>query len=138
MEFFSLSPKERDARLKDVFEDSIEYFERFRHTITNGSPEEKQQALEEISRLKEKVAEESDKIKSQTGMSDEDLKEFVQDPKHFQEGQWDSLQDAKKKISKGVDSLKQEMGDSELGESSGATKKKKKKKGSSKNKRISS
>lgn len=138
MEFFSLSPKERDAKLKDVFEDSIEFFERFRHTMTEGTPEEKERALEEISRLKDKVEAESSKIKEETGMSEEDLKQFVQDPKHFGSGQWEALQDAKDKISEGVEGLKSDIMKDGVGSSQEGNKPKKKKKGSKKNKRISS
>ncbi|PCI77503.1 hypothetical protein COB21_03040 [Candidatus Aerophobetes bacterium] len=137
MEFFSLSPKERDVKLKDVFEESIEYFERFRHVMVNGSSEEKQQALEEIGRLKDKVQDESKKIQEKTGMSDEDLKQFVQDPKHFQQGQWDALQDAKGKIADGVETFRKEIKGGE-GESSSGPVKKKKSKGMKKNKWIQS
>lgn len=138
MEFFSLSPKERDAKLKDVFEDSIEFFERFRHTMTQGTPEEKERALEEISRLKDKVEVESSKIKEATGMNDEDLKQFVQDPKHFGSGQWEALQDAKNKISEGVEGLKSDIMTEGATSGQEVKKTKKKKKGSKKNKRISS
>jgi DNA-directed RNA polymerase subunit F len=137
MEFFSLSAKERDARLKDVFEESIEYFERFRHIMVNGSSEEKQQALEEIAKLREKVEQESKKIQEQTGMSEEDLRQFVQDPKHFNGGQWDALQEAKEKISTGVDTLKKEIRGSGAEDDASQAKKKKKKTGK-KSKRISS
>ena len=45
MSFFELSSEEKEARLQEVFEDSVEYFERFKHVMLNGSQEEKKAAV---------------------------------------------------------------------------------------------
>ena len=41
MEFFNLPPEEKETRLQEVFEDSVEYFERFKYVMLNGTKEEK-------------------------------------------------------------------------------------------------
>ncbi|WP_420422059.1 hypothetical protein [Simkania sp.] len=106
MEFFNLSPEEKEERLQEVFEDSVEYFERFKHIMINGSPEEKKQAVERVMNMKKRIEEETKKICEKTGMTEEQLAQFSNDPKNFSPGQWEAIESAKKKLDKGVGDIK--------------------------------
>ena len=106
MEFFNLSPEEKEERLQEVFEDSVEYFERFKHIMMNGTPEEKKEAVEHVMNMKKRIEAETKKICDKTGMTEEQLAQFSNDPKNFSPGQWEAIENAKKKLDKGVGDIK--------------------------------
>jgi len=107
MGFFNLSPEEKEEKLHEVFEDSVEYFERFKHIMVTGTPEEKKQAVERVMNLKKRIEEETKTICERTGMSEEQLSQFSNDPKNFSSDQWESIRSAKSKLEQGVGEIKQ-------------------------------
>jgi len=115
MQFFDLSPEEKEERLQEVFEDSVEYFERFKHIMTTGTPEEKKKAVERVMVMKKRIEEETKRICDKTGMSEEQLAQFSNDPKNFSSGQWEAIESAKKKLEKGVGEIKKSVTKSSTG-----------------------
>lgn len=109
MGFFDLSPEEKEGRLKEVFEDSVEYFERFKHVMVSGTKEEKEEAVKKVMLLKQKIAEESQNVCEKTGMTPEQLSAYSNNPKNFSEDQWNAIEEAKKKLEKGVGDIKKTM-----------------------------
>ena len=107
MAFFNLSPEEKEGRLQEVFEDSVEYFERFKYIMLNGSKEEKKEAVKRVMMLKQKIEEETQKVCQKTGMSLDQLTAFSNNPKNFTEDQWHAIEEAKKKLEKGTGEIKQ-------------------------------
>ncbi len=106
MEFFNLSAEEKERRLPEVFEDSVEYFERFKYVIMNGTPEEKKEAVKKVMSLKRKVEEETKRVCDKTGLTTEQLAAYSNDPKNFSQEQWNAIKGAKKKLEEGVESFK--------------------------------
>lgn len=124
MKFFDLSAEEKERRLQEVFEDSVEYFERFKHVMLNGTPEEKKEAVNKVVILKRKIEEETKRVCDKTGLTPEQLAAYSNDPKNFSKEQWNAIEGAKKKLDEGVASLK---GKEETG-GEGTSKENKKKK----------
>ncbi|MCB1080263.1 MAG: hypothetical protein KDK69_00435 [Chlamydiia bacterium] len=110
MEFFNLGPEEKEARLKEVFEDSVEYFERFKYIMLNGTPEEKKKAVERVMILKKKIEEETKRVCEKTGMTPEQLAAYSSNPKNFTDDQWSAIEGAKKKLEEGVGDIKKSAG----------------------------
>lgn len=108
MEFFDLSAEEKEVRLKEVFEDSVEYFERFKYVMLNGTPEEKKKAVERVMILKKKIEEETQRVCEKTGMTPDQLAAYSNDPENFTEEQWAAIEESKKKLDSGVNDLKKE------------------------------
>ncbi len=106
MRFFDLSSEEKDARLKEVFEDSVEYFKRFKHQMLNGTEEEKKEALKKLTLLKSKMEEETQRICKKTGMTPEQLAAYSSDPKNFSQEQWGAIEGAKKKLDEDAQEIK--------------------------------
>lgn len=106
MGFFNLDPKEKEKRLQEVFEDSVEYFERFKHIMINGSSEEKKEAASKVMLLKKKIEEETKRICDKTGLTPEQLAAYSNNQKNFSSDQWNAIEEAKKKLEEGVESLK--------------------------------
>lgn len=129
MEFFNLSPEEKEGRLQEVFEDSVEYFERFKYMMMNGTPEEKKEAVKKVMILKKKIEEETKRVCEKTGLSPEQLAAYSSDPKNFSPDQWNAIEGAKKKLEEGVGELKKQV------KGKGSSETSKKEEGDSKNKR---
>lgn len=110
MEFFNLSPEEKESRLQEVFEDSVEYFERFKYIMMNGTPEEKKKAVEKVMILKEKIEEETKRVCEKTGMTPQQLAEYSKNPKNFSPEQWNAIEGAKKKLESGVGDIPKKEG----------------------------
>ena len=106
MEFFDLSAEEKEVRLKEVFEDSVEYFERFKYVMLNGTPEEKKKAVERVMILKKKIEEETQRVCEKTWMTPDQLAAYSNDPENFTEEQWTAIEESKKKLDSGVNDLK--------------------------------
>lgn len=109
MEFFNLSSEEKEGRLQEVFEDSVEYFERFKYVMMNGTTEEKKEAVKKVMILKKKIEEETKRVCEKTGLSPEQLAAFSSDPKNFSSEQWNAIEGAKKKLEEGVSELKKQV-----------------------------
>ena len=106
MAFFDLPAEEKEGRLQEVFEDSVEYFERFKYVMLNGSKEEKKEAVKRVMMLKKKIEEETQRVCEKTGMTPEQLAEFSNNPKNFSDDQWNAIEGAKKKLEQGVGEIK--------------------------------
>jgi len=98
LKFFSLSPEEKEANLKEVFNDAIEYFERFKHLMLHGTQEEKKAAIEKVMTLKKKIDEETKRVCEKTGMTPQQLADYSNNPDNFTRPQWDIIDGAKKKL----------------------------------------
>ena len=107
MAFFDLGSEEKEKRLHEVFEDSLAYFERFKHVIETGEPEEKKKIIERIVTMRKRIEEETKRICEKTKMSEEELLQFSNDPKNFSESQWEMLENAKVNLDKGVEEARQ-------------------------------
>lgn len=109
MEFFNLSSEEKEGRLQEVFEDSVEYFERFKYVMMNGTPEEKKEAVKKVMILKKKIEEETKRVCEKTGLTPQQLAAYSSDPKNFSSEQWNAIEGAKKKLEEGVGELKKQV-----------------------------
>ncbi len=98
MSFFTLDSKDKELHLKEVFDDSIAFFERFKYILANGTPEEKKAMVEKVNLLKEKMAEEAKKASENTGLTEEQLQEISNNPNSFSEENWEIIKTAKNKI----------------------------------------
>ena len=100
MEFFSLPPEDKAVKLQDIFEDSIAFFERFKHILENGTPEEKKNMINKVAELQKTLQSETQKACQLTGLSEDDLKNYANTRENFSDDQWDLIQNAKVKIEK--------------------------------------
>ncbi|MBM3201266.1 MAG: hypothetical protein FJZ56_02535 [Chlamydiae bacterium] len=98
MEFLSLASSEKEAKLDDIFQNSIEFFDHFKHVQQTGSKEEVEKMKIKLEKMYEKIQEESRKAKEKSGLSSEEIKELASNPQHFTKKQWEFLQEARAKL----------------------------------------
>jgi hypothetical protein len=105
MAFFSLDPEQKAGELEDVFKNSIEFFDKFKYILENGTPEEKNEIMNEVMQLQQKLQQETEKMCSETGLSEDQLKEYAQSKDNFSDEEWESIQSAKKKLEEQAEEL---------------------------------
>jgi hypothetical protein len=98
MKFFELDAENKAEHLQDVFKDTVEFFNRFKHTLEEGTAEEKKEIIDEVLSLQEKLQLQTDQMCESMEMSEEELKMFAENPENFTEEEWQTIQDAKVKL----------------------------------------
>ncbi len=99
IEFFSLEERERESRVEDVFDQSLEFIEKYKYLINKGSDREKEEMQAKMSQLRERLHIESAKVNKEMGMDESEVKEFTNQSKNFSEDQWAFLQKVKNYVS---------------------------------------
>lgn len=105
MAFFSMNSDDKPGRLEDVFHDSIEFFEKFKDILQHGTPEEKAEIMKEMTELQQKLQEETERMCHDTGLSEEQLRNFAQNRDNFSDEEWHSIQQAKAKLERQAEEL---------------------------------
>ncbi|MBP9842134.1 MAG: hypothetical protein KBC64_06910 [Simkaniaceae bacterium] len=98
MSFFNMSPEKKAISLKEVFSESIGFFDHFKYVLENGSPAEKRAMFEQVAELKKKLQAETDKMREVTGLSEDELKAFALNQKNFSNEEWSVIQNAKTQL----------------------------------------
>ncbi len=123
MDFFAKSPEEKAEGLGEVFEESIAFFERFKHIMVSGSDEEKEEMRKNIMAMQEQIQQETERVLEETGMSEEEIQKIAQDPSQFSPDQWELIQSAQGQIHKQAEDIEKIRKDLEGGSEVAAPKK---------------
>ncbi|MBS0605019.1 MAG: hypothetical protein JSS60_08325 [Verrucomicrobia bacterium] len=84
--------------LEEVFKQSLDFFGHLKEQILSGTPEDKQEAMRMMSELYNQMMVESKKITERSGMTEEQLVAYAENPANFSKEQWSSIQASKEKI----------------------------------------
>ena len=93
--------------LPSLFKDSLVLFDRLKHELKTCKPEEKQKIVELLAELQGFLTQETRKIAARSGMTEEQLARFAENPDNFSPEQWKSMQTVKEKLSKRGQELKE-------------------------------
>lgn len=106
IQFFDLDEEERESKLTEIFEDSLECFDRFQHVMLHGTPEQKKKAVEKVMILKSKVEKETRNICAKTGLTPDQLAAYAEDPENFPLDQQEIIKNAKDKLNSSLQKTK--------------------------------
>jgi hypothetical protein len=76
----------------------LAFFEHLREQMAKGSIEEKKDAIAMMTEMYAKMAQETRKICERSGMSEEQLLNFAENPANFSAEQWLKIQESRDKI----------------------------------------
>lgn len=99
MAFFEESNEEKDKKLDYIFQESMRFFDKYKHVLKEGSESERLAMKKKMDQLRGKISEENRRNKEQLGLSSEEIKHLSKDPKNFSQSQWEFIQKAQKQIS---------------------------------------
>lgn len=113
--------------LEEVFSQSLEFFNHLKTQIEKGTPEEKQEAIQMMAELYSQMMIATKQITEKSGLSEEQLLSYADNPSNFTPEQWTAIQESRQQISKAGEDLSKVVQDMSKGSSSGKDKKKTKK-----------
>lgn len=93
------------VNLEEVFARSLAFFEHLKEQIAQGSEEEKKEAIAMMAEMYAKVMEDTKKISERSGMSEEQLLAFAENPANFSPEQWQKIQESRDQIYKAGQNL---------------------------------
>lgn len=98
MKLFHEASDAKASNLEEVFSQSLVFFEHLKDQIANGSNEDKREALRMMSEMYAQMMAESKRISERSGMTEEQLMAFAENPGNFTPEQWNAIQASKEKI----------------------------------------
>lgn len=98
MKLFHEASEGKVMNLEEVFSQSLVFFEHLKEQIANGSHEDKREALRMMSEMYTQMLNESKRISERSGMTEEQLLSFAENPSNFTPEQWTAIQASKEKI----------------------------------------
>jgi hypothetical protein len=87
------------AQMEEFVHETLKFFDQLRTILETGTEEEKQEALKDSQELQEKLQVYAQKAYEKTGMSPEDIKNFLAKGSNFPAADWQHLQNAQKELS---------------------------------------
>lgn len=100
MDFFALEIKEREKRLEEIFQRSMEFFDKYKYILSTGSEEQKADIQKKMVLLREKIKQENEKAQKESGLTPEEIKQISANSKNFTAKQWEFLQKSKEALAK--------------------------------------
>jgi hypothetical protein len=89
----------KSISLDEVFAQSLEFFNHLKVQIEKGNPEEKKEAMSMMSEMYNQMMSETKRITQRSGLSEEQLLAYAENPANFSPEQWRQIQDSKQRIS---------------------------------------
>ena len=124
LKLFHEGAEGKSINLGDVFSQSIEFFQHLKAQIENGTPDEKKEAMAMMSEMYNQMAMETQKISQRSGLSEDQLVSFAENPSNFTPEQWQQIQESKQKIQEAGHDLTKVLQDLSKPPSSGKEEKK--------------
>jgi hypothetical protein len=86
--------------VKALFSECLILFEELKEEMKDASPEERQDMMRLVGEMYKQILTETQKICQNSGMSEEQLIAFTENPSNFTSEQWGVIQDSRMKIHK--------------------------------------
>ncbi len=98
MQLFHDAAEGEKINLEEVFQQSFQLFEHIKDQIATGTPDEKREALRMMSEMYTQMIKDSKRIAESSGMTEEQLLSFADNPSNFTPEQWNAMQSSKERI----------------------------------------
>lgn len=98
IDLFSLEPEEKEKRLDEIFQLSMNFIEKYKHIQSEGTEREKADVGAKLLILKEKISQETKASEEALSLSKEEIKELSLDENNFTSEQWELLQKTKQTL----------------------------------------
>jgi len=111
-ELLSLPLDERGKHFQELIVAALAFFEKAKYMMTHGSPEEKARAIEEMKKIQLEITQELKRITEQSGMTEEQLGRYLENPNVLPEKDQQLIQESKKQIQQLAQDLKNTLSSS--------------------------
>src|SRR5260221_13496339 len=83
IQLFEEASTGKSVNLEEVFKESLAFFEHLKVEIATGTPEDKQEAMRMMTELYKQMVGQTKKICETTGLSEEQLVAYAENPQNF-------------------------------------------------------
>jgi hypothetical protein len=87
------------SSLEEVFARSLDFFNHLKEQMQTGTPEEKQEAAKMMGEVYTQMMKATQEITEKSGLSEDQLLAFAENPANFTPDQWKAIQESRQKIS---------------------------------------
>lgn len=95
MNYFKQTAEGKDLNLQELCKESLGFFDKVRQTIEKGNDKEKEEALLIMSDMYQNLMGETKKLAANSGMTEEQLLAFAENPMNFSPDQWKMIQNTR-------------------------------------------
>ncbi len=99
IKLFQEGAEGKQINLEEVFGQSLEFFQHLKAQMETGNPEEKKEAMTMMAEMYKQMIAETKKITERSGLSEEQLMSYAENPSNFTPEQWKQIQESRQKIS---------------------------------------
>lgn len=92
--FFELDSEEKKAAFSEILAKSLQFSEEMKDKMLHGTDEERNEVEEILAEMRGKISEETSKICSEIGISEEELPSYLANPNNFSDAEWGVMQDS--------------------------------------------
>lgn len=114
MALFSKETENREKMLAEIFERSMEFFDKYKYILSIGTEAEKVAMQKKMDLFRERLEEEKEKSESLLGISGDDIKFLVANPENFTPEQWEFMKRAEEKLASTQEEKKEKEGGGDL------------------------
>ncbi len=98
LDFFDQEDDVKVEKFEEAINEAMKFSEIMQDKAANGSEEEKKQIQEYLDDMRAKLEEEKNKLFEKIGISQEELKAFIENKDNFTEEEWQSMQQVKQYV----------------------------------------
>lgn len=109
MQMFEEGAAGKPVQLDLIFKEALTFFEHLNNQLKTGDAEEQKEALTMMKEMHAKINEQLKKIAASTGMSEEQLASYSENPGNFSQKEWAAIQEARHQMSKAGQNLVQSI-----------------------------
>lgn len=95
---FHAAAEGKPVNISAVFQQSLRFFEELKGQLASGSTEDKQEAIDLMRQMYEQMIGDTKKIVEKSGLSEEQLAAFAENPANFSKEEWKAIQASKEQI----------------------------------------
>ena len=95
---FQEAAEGKPVQLEEVFKHSLQVFEQMKQELTNGSQEDRVEAMRLMSEMYQQMKIASKRIAETSGLTEEQLVSYAENPSNFTPEQWKTIQASKEQI----------------------------------------
>jgi hypothetical protein len=97
-DLFSMSREGKEVDLNEVLRESLVFFDQIKETFKDGTEEDKKEMMKVMNEMYQKLMSETKFLAEKSGMSEEELYHYTENPNNFDPEQWKTMQETKKKM----------------------------------------
>ncbi len=95
---FDLAAEGNLPNLQEVFGRSMQFFDHLKNTMQKGTQEEQREGIKMLTELYQHLLKEAEKISKRTGLSEDQLAAFAENPSNYTTEQWQHIQESRDQI----------------------------------------